>query len=79
MKRFKIELERHGTHGTVSYFKEANTIDQANANAIKTCISLGKIERIAGCFWSVHHITEQEVQEKKSSIWKWLLKKQKAK
>jgi len=79
MKRFKIELQRQGTYGTVSYLHEANTIGQANAHAIKTCILFGKSERIAGCFWSVYHITEQEVQEKKSSIWKWLLKRQKAK
>jgi len=79
MKRFKIELQRQNVYGTVIYYHEANTVGQANAHAIRTCALLGKSERISGCWWSVHHITEVEVEKEKASIWKWLLKRQKAK
>jgi len=79
MKRFKITLDRKNCLGEVSFFYEAETIRQAHVKALRELEAFNDKENIQGSFWVIEYIREEDVKKEKTSIWKWLLRRQKAK
>jgi len=79
MKRFKITLDRKGCLGEVSFYYDAETVRQAHAKALRELKTFNDKENIKGAFWVIEYIREEDAKKEKTSIWKWLLRRQKAK